>query len=487
MSKHWTKPYNIWLRCIRGSENCLLYELQSFGISNNLLIKDRGGITFLNGTIHQLYFLSYFSRISTGIFIEAAKFQIVDKDSFRKGCNDVNWLEFINTNNTYSINCKVSGSNQFINSRKYGSQLIKDCINDYFRDCLNKLPPKLDLKKPEIKFELHISDSFGAKLFVDAVGTSLSARSYRYKTKISDIDPTLVCSLLFDVGYFSFSETPFLIEEYSKICTTYYNTLSEDIASLLDNRSFQPPDSKHENKTIVDLFSGSGTFLIESALYFAKIPPGSHIKSFSFQRFPIFDEMAFCLLKEYSTYKKIKQGSPEWEILKGNFIGIEKDWEKLENLLHSAKNAGIIELLTLNQANYLKDGLADCISNKFIPKKWEYMILQLPKMFDIEALKSKTLNQQVPNMVALNPDGNVTLRQGMKPANKNNTSPERYYKLLKNLSKIKNKFFASTVKMVLVMPSVMNRSVVEDALGNKLYGGKKIFNRGVDSVSYYTK
>ncbi|XP_953440.1 methylase, putative [Theileria annulata] len=459
MLKVWNRPYNVILKCLRGLEHNLFNELQSFGFDRDQLIKANSKITVNSCNLKQLYFLSYFSRLASSIYFEVGKLPLFEKGALFNSCQSITWSDFLGSNNSYMINCDSLITNSYIKSKKYACQLVKDGINNHFSNNLNLEPPRVNFSQPEVKLEIDVDKDCIATLLVDSSGSRISSRGYRFKPNIGDIDPTMACSILYDVGYSSFSNPQFSFPEYEQVC----NSDGSHKLNKLDTNSLSESESLNRN-SIVDLFSGSGVFLIESALYSARIPPGYFRRRFSFQNFPVFDNESFEILKKYTDSKRIPTTSEEWKSLKGKFIGIERDWEKLDASLRSSEKAGILDLMSFNQAEYLKDGIHDAKKNSN-SNQWNYMVAQLPQMRN---LNHKPNNNQ-------SSDGDPV---GI-PKERSKLSPERYSTLLKSLSRVKNRHFPTNSKTILILPSFMDRDLVQNSFSYKLGVGKSFNKDGI--------
>ncbi|UKJ89969.2 methylase [Theileria orientalis] len=499
--------FNVILKCLRGIEHNLFNELQSFGIERNSLIRLKCKIKVLNCNLKHVYFLSYFSRLASNVYFEVGKIQLSDKNNIFKTFESIQWNSFLSPSNSYVVNCGSLEVNKYINSKRYACQLAKDVIKNHFISNLNLEAPKVELNNPEVKFVLDIDEDCTATVMVDATGSPLSSRGYRYKPNIPDIDPTMACSILYDMGYTSFSATGYSIHEYEDHCKEtesggYNNDEDNSDGKLRLNSPMDGTESQQRidanRPLIVDLFSGCGVFLIESALWSARIPPGYLKSKFALKKMPIHDDIAYKSLRTYTDVKKVKHGSKEWSQLSGRFIGIERDWEKIETSLKSSEKAGVLELMSFNQADYLKDGISDAKTIS-VGNDWEYMIAQLPQMNDTSSNHGRDIDDdETTNDVGTihqcrdsnekNEGPKRKLEQGgtNKSRIKNKLSASRYLNLVKSLSRVKNRHFQEGAKGALMIPSFIDKVYVEDSFGSKLSAGKTYNKNGINNITYYT-
>ncbi|UKK02955.2 methylase [Theileria orientalis] len=500
--------FNVILKCLRGIEHNLCNELQSFGIERNSLIRSKCKIKVLDCDLNHVYFLSHFSRLASNVYFEVGRIQLSDKRTVFKSCESIQWNSFLSPSNSYMVNCGSLEVNKYISSKRYACQLAKDGIKNYFISNLNLEAPKVELKNPEVKLELDIDEDCTATVMVDATGSPLSSRGYRYKPNIPDIDPTMACSILYDMGYTLFSDTVYSIQEYKDHCKEIDSGSYKDdednpggklgVNSVMDVTESQQIMDVNRPR-IVDLFSGCGVFLIESALWAARIPPGYLKSKFALKKMPIHDNIAYKSLRTYTDGKKVKQGSKEWNQMSGRFIGIERDWEKIEASLKSSEKAGVLELMSFNQADYLKDGIRDA-RNISEGREWEYMVAQLPQMKDTSYNRCTniddggTINTLDTIYQGCNSNGKdkgskreVEKEDGTnKSRMKNKLSANRYLKLVKSLSRVKKRYFKEGAKGALMMPSFIDKVYVEDSFSSKLSPGKTYNKNGINNIAYYT-
>ncbi|CDR97359.1 Ribosomal RNA large subunit methyltransferase L [Babesia bigemina] len=549
MSSHWQKPYRLFARCVRGLEGALSSELESLGFPRHCLIKGRSGVTVEEGSLRRLYYLSYFSRLCNGVFVEAASFPLRDKAAFTDSCADITWPAFIRSNGSFLVESRVSEGSGFIHCGRYASQLVKDGVSHHFGRSLGMPTPSVSFSDPDVKVLLHVGGG-EARVLVDAVGGATSARRYRYKPAISDIDPTVAVALLHDIGFASLHTSHSDLNEYERLCTG----MSEDgIASVRGNehqmdaaspchpaatklrspecpladgsniasQSSDPctgftklhsPSNSASDKTIaptdgsvVDLFCGCGTVLIEAAMMAARIAPGSLWSSFAFQKFGIYDDVSFRRLQRYAAGTTLPKDSEAYQSLLGSFVGIESCWEKVEACLYSAERAGVLDLLRVTQSDYLKDGLYTSHRSRRNGERWRYLIAQLPRLkckfndvpdHDGGISVDSTCNRKSASGVNSLPPAADRHTKHTRPTQNRKAQrsssavsaldPLRYYKLVHNISKFRQRFFEDDAKCVLVAPSLLQLPDLEAAYGGPLRGGRAFVKSGVPSMAYHS-
>ncbi|GBE58624.1 RNA methylase [Babesia ovata] len=549
MSSHWQKPYRLFARCVRGIEGALANELESLGFPRHCLIKDRSGVTVEEGSLRRLYFLSYFSRLCNGVFVEAASFPLKDKAAFTDSCAAITWPNFIRTNGSFLVESHISESSGFLHCGRYASQLVKDGVSHHFGRSLGMPTPSVSFSDPDVKVLLHVGRG-EARVLVDAVGASTSARSYRYKPAISDIDPTVAVALLHDIGFASHHPSCSDLNDYERLCTggvedgvasghsiehpmddaspchSSATTLKSPCEPLSDgsniaSKGAEPDTGAYKSPipskylfsestapaygNVVDLFCGCGTVLIEAAMMAARIAPGSLWPSISFRKFGVYDDASFRRLQKYAAGIKLSKDSEAYQSLLGSFVGIESCWEKVEACLYSAERAGVLDLLRITQSDYLKDGLYTAHRSRKESERWRYLIAQLPrlkcKFSDVpdhsgDVAVDSTSNRKRPGDTNSLPPVTDRRTRNTRPTQNRKAQrsssavsaldPLRYCKLVHNISKFKQRFFEDDARCLLVAPSMLHLPNMETAHGGPLHGGRAFVKSGVPSMAYHS-
>ncbi|KAK1445108.1 ribosomal RNA large subunit methyltransferase k/l like protein [Babesia gibsoni] len=497
MVRQWLSTHRILVKCVRGLEGTLERELLSLGFARNCLTKTRSGIIVEDASLRKLYFLSYFTRISSGVYVEAASFPVKDKLSFTDRCAGVEWKQFLKPDSSFVVKGSISESTCFLHSGLYASQLVKDGISHFFGRHLGNPSPTVSLRDPSIKVHVNI-DHGEAKILVDAVGTPTSNRPYRYKPALDDMNPAVAAALLHDVGFASHQENPFSIQQYEDMCEAKdYGCQSNDLEETKRCFTSTPdPASRPKPKTLVSLFSCCGTFLIEAAMYAARVAPGLLHSDFDFTKFSAYDDVSFKKLVDYANYIRIPVNSDEYNVLERKFIGVESNWEKVEASLYSADKAGVMGLVHIIQSDYMKDGLYDACRSKLEGDQWAYLIAHLPKLKqrfgsipDNSAYHESDDISHFPDSADTNKPYHATTRgtATLKNHRKVALDPCRYYRLASNISKFRNRFFEEDTRCLLVVPTVVDIQSLSDSCCSDLRGGKHFMSGGIPCTAYVTR
>jgi putative N6-adenine-specific DNA methylase len=243
MAKQLDTNFSMIAKTIFGLEETLAAELLRLG-AQNIEIHNRA-VSF-TGDKGFMYKANLCLRTALRILVPVETFTVSNEQSLYDAVQSINWEEYMDVSDTLAIDT-VLNSDLFTHSQ-YISQKAKDAIVDQFRTKYNERP-NVDLDKPTIRIHLHIFKDV-CTVSLDSSGESLHKRGYRDKTNLAPINEVLAAGLVILSGW--------------------------------DKRT-----------NFIDPMCGSGTILIEAALYANNIPPGYFREDFGFMRwhkFMPFDE-----------------------------------------------------------------------------------------------------------------------------------------------------------------------------------------------------
>lgn len=229
---HKVKNLSFLATCPQLMEETLAKELDEIGIDKYKLTKE--GILFGGDPIKALELLLR-SRVASRVYLEIAHFDFTDEKDLYRAASKVHWTKHMNTEQTFKIETILHADvKQDFKNTIYLSQVCKDALVDQFRNEFDERP-NVQLKRPTIHIIQYISKgkeegTHEASFKIDLCGYPLSNRGYRQ--------------------------------------TGHRAPVRENIAAgVLMNTNWNP-----EEDLLIDPMCGSGTFLIESALYKARIP-----------------------------------------------------------------------------------------------------------------------------------------------------------------------------------------------------------------------
>ncbi|MGZ3691464.1 MAG: THUMP domain-containing class I SAM-dependent RNA methyltransferase, partial [Pseudobdellovibrio sp.] len=182
-----------------------------------------------------------------------------------------------------------------LHDQRFVAMKIKDAIVDQFRDKFG-VRPDVDAKNPDLRIHVRgVKNQFAVA--IDTSGNSLFMRDYRLMTGEAPLKENLAAGLL---G----------LAEWDK------------------------------KTSIVDLFCGSGTILIEAAMMALNIAPGLQRKKFGFMNLLDFDPKVWDEVVQEAI-------DGEKEELDFKFYGYDIDKKVLDIAKRNAKSAGVAEHIVL--------------------------------------------------------------------------------------------------------------------------------------------
>jgi len=234
-------------KTLYGLERVLSEELISLG-AGDVQIGNRA--VLFKGDMNLLYRVNYCARTALSVLMPVAEFRIRTKDDLYKGGSKIEWDQFMDPDDTFSI-AAVINSPHFGHSG-YAGLVLKDAVVDYFRNKSGRRP-SVDSDDPRILINLHISNDL-VSISLDSSVVPLFKRGYRQEQSIAPLNEVLAAGIILISGW--------------KV-----------------------------SAALTDPMCGSGTIPIEAGMIASKIPPGKFRSFFGFQRWKDFDEESFEKIK----------------------------------------------------------------------------------------------------------------------------------------------------------------------------------------------
>ena len=280
-----------------GLEEVLLEELRQLGAQEvnvlNRAVSFVGDLGFMYKAnlclrtairilqpIHQLI-----ARTDVQLYEEAKKFE---------------WDHYIDVNNTIAVNAAVNSD--FFNHSHYVALKVKDAIVDYFRNKTRGKRPNVDVKNPDVRINVHISND-KCNISLDSSGDSLHKRGYRHVTNNAPISEVLAAGLI-------------LLSDWDR------------------------------ESDFLDPMCGSGTLAIEAAMIACNIPPALHRNRFGFMNWKNFDEQLWNIIKD-SALKKVKD-------FPGKIIACDRAFSSIRKAEANIKDAFLDDIIEVYRINFIK-------------------------------------------------------------------------------------------------------------------------------------
>lgn len=227
----------LFVTCHKGHEELLQKELEALQITG--IIPRRAGL-MVDPSWDHIFTINHFSRLAIRVLFPIATFNCRDKEQLYNNVKKISWLDWLRLSDTLAIDANI-GSSQTFNNSHFAALVVKDAIVDTFREEIGKRP-SIDIKNPSVQLNLSI---FGeqATLYYDTSLTPLYRRGWRKEAPGATLEETTASAICEFAGY-------------------------------------------EKGDTLLDPYAGSGTLLVEAALYSSNTPPSFFRKNFGYQTMP---------------------------------------------------------------------------------------------------------------------------------------------------------------------------------------------------------
>jgi len=279
-----------------GFEEILAKELLQLGAQQ---IKPGNRMVSFVGDLGFLYKANLCLRTALKILKPIHTARVQDEDALYQLFYDFPWEDFLDVDSKFVIDSVVHGT--LFTHSQFAYQKAKDGLVDQFRDRYNERP-SVDLNRPDLRINLHIQEDF-CTVSLDSSGASLHHRGYRTATNIAPLNEVLAAGLI------------------------------------------QLSDWKG-NTDFLDPMCGSGTIVIEAAMFASNIPANINRKQFAFEKWTDWDADLFEKIQE-SQLKRIK--NPGIQIK-----GSDKAPSAIEKATINVENANLSEFITLEKKDFFQ-------------------------------------------------------------------------------------------------------------------------------------
>ncbi|MDD3876415.1 MAG: class I SAM-dependent RNA methyltransferase [Bacteroidales bacterium] len=238
-----TQIFPIVVKTHAGLEQVLSEELIGIGASNPEILKR--AVKF-NGNNALLYKANYCCGTAIRVLKQIDSFFFNNNEEFYSKIKALKWETYLDAEGTLAVDAFESQS--IFNNSLFIARLTKDAIVDRFRELVNKRP-NVDLDNPDIKINIHVHRD-NCIVSVDSSGMSLHKRGYRKANVEAPVNEVTAAGIIRLSGW--------------KADTDFF-----------------------------DPMCGSGTLLIEAAMFAMKIPSGYYRKDYGFMTWKDFDKTLF--------------------------------------------------------------------------------------------------------------------------------------------------------------------------------------------------
>ena len=279
-----------------GFEEILAKELQLLGAQE---IKPGNRMVSFVGDLGFLYKANLSLRTALKILKPIHTGRVVNEEALYQLFYDFTWADYLDVDSKFIIDSVVHGS--IFTHSQFASQKAKDGLVDQFRDRHNQRP-NVDLNRPDLRINLHIQEDF-CTISLDSSGASLHHRGYRTATNIAPLNEVLAAGLIQLSGW-------------------------------------------KGNTDFLDPMCGSGTLVIEAAMFACNIPANINRKLFAFEKWTDWDADLFEKIQE-SQLKKIINPSIQ---IKGS----DKSPSAIEKALINIKNTNLNDFVIIEKKDFFQ-------------------------------------------------------------------------------------------------------------------------------------
>ena len=226
-----------------GLEEVLAKEIKNIGGKNVEVLNRAVSYT---GDTEVIYRSNLQLRTALRVFKTIHTFNLKNESQLYEGIKKMDWTKLIDIKQSFAINATVNS--KYFTHSQYAALKTKDAIADCYRD-KQGIRPSVDKDRPDVLINIHISHTT-CNVSIDTSGRPLNQRGYRDRTVDAPINEVLAAGLIALTGW--------------------------------DGKS-----------NFVDLMYGSGTILIEAAMFARNIAPSKNREYFAFKHWDDFDKDLF--------------------------------------------------------------------------------------------------------------------------------------------------------------------------------------------------
>ncbi len=290
-----------------GLRDVLHEEMEGLGLQN--ITPDGSGVYF-DGTWKDCYLANLCLRTTSRILLKLASFPAYKEEELYNNALKIPFFKYIRPDMTMRVDASCRDCT--VKDSMYLGLKLKDAIADSIREKTGERP-SVSKSDPDVFFVIKgYRNQFD--VYIDTSGIPLFKRGYRVGSTEAHLKETLAAALLMKTEWFS-----------------------------------------EKKLTMMDPFCGSGTLLIEAALMYKKIMPGTLRKGFCFQNLPSFNSDSFDTTITNLLDDELELPD-EPEIM---FYGHDKDEKALDVARKNAEEAGVADVIDFSRRN-VRDIEAPC-------------------------------------------------------------------------------------------------------------------------------
>ncbi len=189
--------------------------------------------------LSQIYSVCLWSRVANRVLYPLDAFKVNDEKHYYEQLKEIDWSRHLNASGTLAVDFFCADS--VITHSRYGAQLTKDAVVDWFREQSGERP-NVDRDTPDVRINVYLYRN-RARVSIDMAGSSLHRRNYRQHGGMAPLKENLAAGILLAARW---------------------------------------PELAASGAPLFDPMCGSGTLLVEAGLIATNRPPGAMRDYFGF-------------------------------------------------------------------------------------------------------------------------------------------------------------------------------------------------------------
>jgi 23S rRNA (guanine2445-N2)-methyltransferase / 23S rRNA (guanine2069-N7)-methyltransferase len=285
----------------KGFEFPLSQELTELGAEQ---IKESVAGVYFEADLATAYRIVMWSRLASRIMLILFEGKVDDAEALYEAAYAIDWLTHFDKRSTLAVD--FSGTNTWLNNTQFGALKVKDAVVDRFRDDTDARP-QVAKQDPDIRIHAFLKRDY-VTISLNFSGPALHQRGYRQQTGIAPIKENLACALLRRAQW----------------------------------QVNQP--------TLLDPFCGSGTILVEAALWAADVAPALYRTQFGFTYWLGHNQAAWQAVHD-DAIARSQAGLRDCTV---RFHGSDHNSKMIRMARDHAQAAGVAHLIDFKVANALE-------------------------------------------------------------------------------------------------------------------------------------
>jgi putative N6-adenine-specific DNA methylase len=277
-----------------GLEEVLAAELRTLGALN---VETHNRAVSFTGDRAVMYKANLHARTALKVLVPIEKFTARNERDLYEEVRRIEWDRYMDVTGTLAVDGILKS--EYFNHSQYIALKTKDGIVDYFRDKY-KRRPDVNVTDPDLRVNLHISKD-QCTIALDSSNESLHRRGYRGENTLAPLNEVTAAGLVLLSGW-------------------------------------------NGKGVLMDPMCGSGTILIEAAMFARNIPPNMLRKKFGFETWKDFDAKLWDEIKTEAK-KNIRDSD-------ATIIGSDAVFKVIELARGNVERAGLDEDIRLSNKRF---------------------------------------------------------------------------------------------------------------------------------------